>query len=220
MFDTIFVPRGAEESAVRRAVARGQAPRIVATGIGPHAATRAAREALATAPERVLVTGLCGLLSPALLVGDALVYRDVRRAGGRPLPLDERLSDAVAARIPGAQTGIHGVDSERVVTSVADKATLAAEAGADAVDMETYAIARALIAAGARVAVVRIGSDGAYDDLPELDRALDGSGGLDAVALGLALLRRPRAGLRLARNATRALRALERAVGSLMAVVP
>jgi adenosylhomocysteine nucleosidase len=221
MFDVIFVPRGAEESAVRRAAGRERAPvRIVATGIGPHAAARAATGALAAAPARVLVTGLCGLLSPAFVVGDALVYRDIRRDGGRPLALDETLSEAIAARLPGVQTGIHAVDSARVVTSAADKAVLGRQAGAEAVDMESYAIASVMIAAGARVAVARIGSDGACDDLPDLDRALDGSGGLDGFALGLAMLRRPGAGFRLARNATRALRTLERAIRSLLAAVP
>jgi len=219
--DTTFVPRGAEERAVRRAIVRAQASvRVVVSGIGPHAATRAAERAGHDGPpERILVTGLCGLLSPAFIVGDALVYRDIRHNGDAPLLLDDRLSGALAARVPGAQTGIRALASESVVTSAADKVALGRSSGADAVDMESYALADVLGRAGDRVAVVRVGSDAAGDDLPELDRALDGSGGFDGLALALAMLRRPRAGLRLARNGTRALGALERVVYSLVASV-
>lgn len=218
VIDTIVVPRGAEADAVRRALSRARASvRVVTTGIGPYAAALAAEGALRDAPRNVLVTGLCGLLSPAFVVGDVLVYRDVRRDGEPALALDAALSDALAARSSGAQTGIHALASERVVTSSAVKALLARRSGADAVDMETHAIARVMGAAGARVAAVRVASDAVTDELPDLDRALDGSGGLDGLALALAMLRRPRAGVRLALGATRALRALERALYSLVA---
>jgi hypothetical protein len=85
--------------------------------------------------------------------------------------------------------------------------------------METAAITRTLQAAGVSVAALRVGSDGAADDLPELERALDGSGGLDGLALALAMCRHPIAGIRLARNGARALAGLERAVYALFATV-
>ena len=218
MIDTIFVPRGAEERAVRRALARSKATvTVVASGIGPHAAARAAETAGVERGSRILVTGLCGLLSPAFVVGDALAYRDIRRDGQAPLRLDNELSDLLASRVPGIQTGIHALASDRIVTTARDKATVGRRSGTAAVDMESYAFAEVLGRAGACVAVVRVGSDAAGDDLPDLDRALDGSGGLDGLALGLAMLRRPLAGLRLARNGTRALAALERVVYALVA---
>jgi hypothetical protein len=66
------------------------------------------------------------------------------------------------------------------------------------------------------VAVVRVASDGSNDTLPELDRALDGAGGMDGLALALAMLRRPVSGFRLAVNGTRALRALRDCVEALL----
>jgi nucleoside phosphorylase len=216
VIDAIFVPRGAEENAVRRGLDRARViARIITTGIGPHAAARAAQSARTRPLERVLVTGLCGLLSPAFVVGDTLVYRDVRRDREEPLALDETWSEALAARLPGAQTGIRALASSRVVTSAAVKAALARRTGAHAVDMESYDLADVLTRAGAKVAVIRVGSDAAAHDLPDLNRAVDGSGGLDGIALALAMLRRPRAGLRLAFDASRALRALERAIYAL-----
>ena len=218
MISTIFVPRGAEADAVRGAAVRARSNvRIVETGIGPVAAAFATDEALAAAPiGTALVTGLCGVLSPAFGVGETLVYRDIRHDGGPLLCLERELGDALARRLPGAQTGIHALASARIVTSAAEKIALAARTGTDAVDMESHAVAERLQREGFPVAVVRVASDGAADSLPELERALDGAGGMDALALALAMTRRPRAGLRLAINGSRALRVLRRTVETLL----
>lgn len=218
MIETIFVPRGAEADAVRAAAARaGSSPRIVETGIGPLAASRAVDEALRAAPcGTTLVTGLCGLLSPAFAVGETLVYSELRRDGGPALGLERSLGDAVAERVPGALTGIRAYASDRIVESPEEKHALALRTRAEAVDMESYALAERLQAGGVPVAVVRVGSDSAADRLPELDRALNGSGGMDGAALALAMLRDPAAGLRLARNGVRALGALRRTIEAIL----
>ena len=218
MIETIFVPRGAEADAVRFAKARaGSNVRVVETGIGPLAARQAADEARGTVPVgTALVTGLCGLLSPAFAGGETLVYREVRRDGAPTLALDRALGDALAAKLPGAQTGIRAFASDRIVESPAAKHELARRTETDAVDMESYALAEVLQREGVAVAVVRVGSDGVDDALPELDRSLDGSGGMDGVALALAMLRHPVAGARLAINGLRALGALRRSVEALL----
>jgi hypothetical protein len=82
--------------------------------------------------------------------------------------------------------------------------------------MESYALADALAGAGVAVGVVRVASDAVGDDLPELGRALDGSGGMDDFALALALVRSPVAAARLIANATKSLRALNAAVRALV----
>jgi nucleoside phosphorylase len=188
---------------------------VTTTGIGPLAAERAARGLLfASAPERVIVLGLCGLLAPAFRVGDSLVYREIVTPDER-FAFDRELSGLVADRAPGSQSGIRAFASESIVTQAVDKRMLAERYAAQAVDMETAALARILQPAGVALAALRVGSDGASDDLPALDRALDGSGGMDGLALALAMLRRPLAGARLARNGTRALAALERTVRAL-----
>ncbi|GAC1309890.1 MAG: hypothetical protein NVSMB19_23860 [Vulcanimicrobiaceae bacterium] len=214
MIDTIFVPRGSEERAVRKAVARaGSHVRIVITGIGPLAGERAAREALAGPTlDAALVTGLCGVLSPAFAVGDTLVYSELAHAHEPPVVLDPALAQSVSERLPDALTGIRAIASERVVTTAREKLQLGERYRAQAVDMESRAIVQRLSERRIGVCVARVASDGVFDDLPELDRALDGSGGIDGFALALAMLRRPLAGARLARNGSRALAALERTV--------
>jgi nucleoside phosphorylase len=219
VISTIFVPRGAEADAVRRAAARARSNvRVVETGIGPIAAARAADEALARAPVgTVLVTGLCGLLSPSFAVGDALVYGEIARGNdGAALALARDLGGALAAKIPNAQTGIRALASERIVTSAREKTELGERTHADAVDMESLAIVERLQQRNVPVAVVRVASDGSSDTLPELDRALDGAGGMDGLALALAMLRHPALGIRLAFNGTRALRALRDCVEALL----
>ncbi|GAC1307438.1 MAG: hypothetical protein NVSMB21_11430 [Vulcanimicrobiaceae bacterium] len=214
MIDTIFVPRGSEVRAVRRALLRARSSiRVVITGVGPLAGDRAAREALAGPTlDAALVTGLCGVLSPAFEVGETLVYAEFVAAASPPLVLNRTLATLVASRVPGAQTGIRAFASQRVIAAAAEKVALGRRHDAQAVDMESRAIAERLRERDVAVCVARVASDGAAHDMPDLDRALDGSGGIDAFALALAMLRRARAGARLARHGTRALAALERAV--------
>lgn len=216
MVETIFVPRGAEERAVRAALGRDSNVRVVSSGIGPLAAARAADDALAAARfGTALVTGLCGALSPAFVVGDALVYRELRAAERRPLALEHALADGIACRLPGAQTGVVGFSAERIVELPSEKRALAARYDATAVDMENYAFVDRLGRAGVAVAVVRIVSDGLRDELPQLGRALDGTGGIDVSALALTLLRTPRRSVRFVgavRMALRQLRDTVRAV--------
>ena len=219
MIDTIFVPRGAEERAVRRALGRAAAPqRVVATGIGPLAASLAVHDALAgPTMGRALVVGLCGLLSPAFAVGETLVYGEIVSATEATVTIDRELASDVARTLGRIQSGIRALGVADVVTSGFEKLDLGRRYDAQAVDMESLPIVRALQRAGVAVAVARVGSDAASDDLPDLHMALDGSGGLDGFALALAMLRRPVAGARLARNGTRALAALEATIGVLLA---
>ena len=217
MIDAIFVQRGSEERAVRRALVRARSgTRVIVTGIGSRAAERAVEGTAGIALRAALVTGLCGLLSRAFDVGDALVYSSARDGDAPLVTFDRALSEAVAWRVPGVQTGIRAVHAPSVVTRAVDKRALHERFRADAVDMESLSLAASLQRRNVAVAALRVGSDGVDDDLPELARALDGSGGIDRFALALAMLRRPLSGARLARNGMRALAALESAVYAAM----
>jgi hypothetical protein len=145
------------------------------------------------------------------------VYRELLAEACEPLPLDASLGKAVAARLSASQTGIRGLTTDHILTTAERKRAAAARFGAQAVDMESYPLALRLQRAGVAVAVARVGSDAAGDDLPAVDRALDGSGGMDGFALALAMLREPPAGARLAFGATRALRELERVIAAIAA---
>ena len=80
--------------------------------------------------------------------------------------------------------------------------------------MESLALLRRLTDAGSAVAVVRVVSDGVEDDLPDLNAAVGADGSLSGSGLLAVAWRRPGAALRMARNGSRALGALERAIGT------
>jgi hypothetical protein len=210
-WDAIVVPRGAELQAVRRGWS-APAPAFVAIPAG-----RSAGAAVADRPagERVLVLGLCGALDPALRVGDVVVY-DRMIAGNVAYPLDAELTAALGAAF--SRGPVAGIAAPGVVDTAAAKRALAAEHGAAAVDMEGGVLAAAFARSGGRCAMLRVVSDDAHGDLPDLRDVYTPGGDLRAFALALALLRTPARSVRFVRNAQTALRALERAASRLAAL--
>jgi nucleoside phosphorylase len=192
--------------------------RVEAIGLGPVAAARSTREALARGSlGRALLVGLCGLTSPAFVPGDILVYGTIRTLERAPLACDPDLSRAVAGAVPGSQSGIRALGVAAVVTSAHEKRALGERFGVQAVDMESFDVLEILRANGVPAAVLRVASDGIDDDLPDFGSAIDAEGNLDQTGVARAMLARPLAGLRMAAGGLRALAALERAV-SLLAV--
>lgn len=179
--------------------------------MGADAARRAAEAALARGPlGAALIVGLCGFLAPELRTGEPAIYESIR-SNGSVLQPDRELRDLLGAALPGA-TRVRAVQSAGIVWSSSVKASLARAASAQAVDMESFTLIDCLRRAGVRVAVVRVGSDAAGDDLPDLSAAFDAQGQLRPPELTRAMLRRPAAALRLVRNGLRALASLERSV--------
>ncbi len=162
---------------------------------------------------RALVVGLCGFLVPEFGVGDVAIYGSIRAERGS-LEIDPELLRELAAALPSARS-VRGVESAAIVTSPRAKADLALRFGAHAVDMESFALVERLKFGGVSAAIVRVGSDVSGDELPDLSGALDAAGNLHPLSAARALLRRPAAGLRLARNGLRALAVLERTVEQL-----
>ncbi len=220
---------------MRNAVARTRSPaRIEVCGIGPAAALAAAERALAgPAMHGAVVVGLCGLLAPELNVGDVLVYGSIVSSNGdrrgleaasptdgldpTSATLDPALASLVCEALPGARGGIRAVESPALVATAEAKRALAQSSAAQAVDMESLTLVARLATAGVPAAVVRVGSDRCDDDLPDLGAAVDARGDLVPWRVAMAMLRRPGAGVRLARNGMRALRALEASVEQLCA---
>jgi hypothetical protein len=220
--DTLLVPRGSEERVVRRALRdAGGELRVEAIGLGPVSAARSTREALARGSlGRTLLVGLCGLTSPAFVPGDALVYSAIRTFEREALACDPELSRAVAAAVPGSQSGVRALGVAAVVTNALDKRALGERFAVQAVDMESFDVLEILRANGIPAAVLRVASDGVNDDLPDLGSAIDAEGNLDPTGVARAMLARPLAGARMAAGGLRALAALQRAVALLVAQAP
>ena len=224
MIDAVFVPRGAEERAVRAGLRRRGLPRrspgagvaVYSTGIGSSSAIAAAEAVIASGvPRRVLVTGLCGSLDERFRPGDALLYASIEDSDGIPLATDKDLTEAVQRAVPWALSGIRALSVERVVTKASERRALAQRGGCHAVDMESLPLLARMHRAGASVAILRVVSDGVDDDLPDLNSAIDAAGNLDGKALARACLVSPLAALRMTLGATAGLRALRSSLRAL-----
>jgi hypothetical protein len=200
-FDAIVVPRGAEARAVERGWPAPR-PALLVVPAGAAAGSKLAGGAL---PGTALVLGVCGALDPALQVGDIVVYARVAD-GADIIELDRELAAACAAAC--ATTPVGAANVARVVDSPAAKAALRAATGAAVIDMEGASIARALQRRSVRVAMVRVVSDAAAGQLPDLSDVYAADGTLRPLALARALVRTPGRSAQFIVHAVHALRML------------
>ena len=130
------------------------------TGVGPEAAAENAAALLAWQRPRLLIsTGFAGGLDPRLTTGDLVVATNFSEPG-----LVEKCRAHLAAN---AHAFFGTLTSQpHAAETVAQKAALARETGALAVDMETASIAAACARAGVPLLAVRAISDSALEPLP------------------------------------------------------
>jgi adenosylhomocysteine nucleosidase len=167
----------------------GNPVRVLLTGIGAEAASRAMSWALSSPTDLCISSGFAGALRPSACVGDVLAARVVRRAG-RELAVASDHELMTAATDAGARRVDRFLTSEHLVVSAAEKLELADDA--DAVEMESFVIMAEAARRGVRAVSVRAVSDTADSTLPfDFDRARDKEGKLRFSRLLLELARRP-----------------------------
>ncbi len=114
--------------------------------------------------EALLSCGIAGGLDPELPTGAVVLGRKVRSVHGL-LHANDALSDALAARLPGAVQGIVAA-SDAVIDSPIAKRSLHHSYGALAVDMESFGLGRAALDLGIPFAILRVVADPANRALP------------------------------------------------------
>ncbi len=157
-----------------KAEARLLAPlnaRVFVGGGTVQGANDAARRAIEAGATSLVSFGLAGGLNPALQPGAILVPTRIL-VRGRLVSTDEALSDAL-----GGFTISDLLSSDTVVASVAGKAERWADMHADAVDMESGAVAEAARKAELPCAALRAICDPATRALPPAAVAALGRGG-------------------------------------------
>ena len=162
------------------------------SGIGPHAATAAARKLASRGSEAIISWGIAGGLSSTLSIGDLVVPEQVRR-DERLYPVDATLRAALAHRLG---VPIHGgtlITTSEVIRTPETKAELHRAHGVVAVDMESAAIAEVAAEHGIAFAAIRAISDTASDPLPRgMTLAVDPeTGSLRPSGVARLLLTRP-----------------------------
>lgn len=155
---------------------------VEAGGGTPEGAAAAAERLIARGVTGLVSFGLAGGLNPAVRPGAVIVPETVL-AGGAVFHADA----ALAARFGGFAGGPL-LAGTKIVASAADKARMHAATGADAVDLESGAVARA----GLPFAVVRAICDPAERTLPPAAMIpLRRGGGVDLGRILLSVARRP-----------------------------
>lgn len=163
--------------------------------------------------EEVVIVGLCGSLDPALRVGEVVVCESVMREGVTT-PCDPALTERLAERLRARRGRALTVD--RVVTARDERARLYERSGASVVEMEGAYLVPQLVARDCKVTMVRIVSDDARRDLPDIADAIAPDGTLRPLVLARAFARAPLAALRFSLDARRALAVLSSTTAQLI----
>lgn len=141
------------------------------SGMGPDAAAASARALIRAGAGALASFGLAGGLDPTLAAGDICLPREVMT---RQLPAiatadhwRDRVLAALIARGPRGHL-IEGslVSSAEIVGSIADKSELFGATGAQAVDMESFAVAEVASTHRLPFIALRVVIDRARDELP------------------------------------------------------
>ena len=179
---------------------------LVCGGIGAEAARRAAEAAIVLfSPGIIYSAGFAGALTPELKIGDVVEPRRVVNA-----------SDGSATNL---DCGDGVLVSFTSVATPAQKLKLRESYGAQAVDMEAAAVARAAEARGIRFGVVKAISDEMDFAFSEMDRFVDADGRFSEFRFAVYAALRPWLWPRvakLARDSSRASEALCRALQKLI----
>ena len=180
---------------------------LVCGGIGADAARRAAEAVIVLySPDLLYSVGYAGALDPTFKVGDVLIPAQVING-----------SDGSRADLSKGQ-GI--LLSQSAVATVAQKSRLRESYGAQAIDMEASAVARAAEARGVGFRAIKVISDEFNFELPALGRFVDGEGRFHQARFTLHALVRPWLWLpllHLAGNSARATRSLCAEIGEILA---
>lgn len=156
-------------------------------------------------PRSLLLIGLCGSLNPQYTVGDVVLCDRVNQ-----IPCDSELTAIIANRLQNRSL-VRGnsYTSDRFLATAQAKKACRQQHNADVVDMEGIAVLEPLQQAGIAVAMLRVISDDATHNLPDLNDTIDSEGRLRSRSLALAFLRQPLNALRLIQGALRGLKVLQ-----------
>jgi len=213
----ILVPQGAEHRAVCNGLRRHlNPPTVFPIPVGELAViaylTQLHQAGCLPPGHQVLIMGLCGGLSPDLVVGDGVLYKTCTRSSnpaGTPLECDRELFVAIQKALNNSLRDVAAVTSDRVISRAIDKQQLAQQVSADVVDMEGFATLRLLQEFGLSVAMLRVVSDDCQHDIPNLAQAFDANGSLKPGALAMAMIKQPSAALRLIQGSMHSLKILQ-----------
>ena len=218
LFNTILVPQGAEYQSVYRGLNKidsGSLPQVLPIPLGINGLTKSLTERnwQMQTQQNILVMGLCGSLSPQYQIGDIVLYRDCLFSSPSSLQkkhTDLPLTNTVNHLLHENISLVTALTSDRLIYSAQEKLNLGQRYQASVVDMEGFALLSFLQKLNSRVVMLRVVSDNARDDIPNLNRAIDSTGKLQTIPMAIAMVRQPLAATRLITGAIQGLKVLQK----------
>ncbi len=221
--DAILVPQGQEYQTVCRAIAKTSAclP-IIPIPVGIIPARNYLKKWLESEDPQnsltnFLLCGLCGSLSKNHKIGDIVVCQNYIYVSSSncvsQLECEPELLTYLQEKVTPKPDLVKGLTGDRVICSALEKRDLNKKYRADVVDMEGFGIETILKETGKRrLGTIRVVSDDALQDLPNLADAIDEGGNLLPLPLAIAMLKKPLAAKRLIWGSLRSLQVLERVI--------
>ena len=210
MSTLILVPQGAEYQAVCRGLGRvtSSSPQVLAMPMGIEPVRQYLQQLTHNEENRILMMGLCGSLSQNYQVGDIVLYQNCFYQGNL-----QECHNSFTADIHN-QLGDHvslvkGLTSDRIISTAKEKHHLHQQSSAEVVDMEGYAFLEFFQELPkVQVAILRVVSDDAHHDIPNITSAISADGSLQPLPLAWELICQPLAGIRLITGSLKGLKAL------------
>lgn len=162
----------------------------------------------------VLLMGLCGSLTPHYNVGDIVLYQSCVYQSPVDSQLlekktDPNLTNLLYDKLQGKASLVTALTSDHIIDSALEKQHLGQLYNTKVVDMEGFAALNILSQAGIAVAMVRVISDDAHQNMPNISSAISPDGTLLPLPLAIGMMRQPIAATRLIRGSLNGLRVLE-----------
>lgn len=218
--DTIVVPQGAEYQAVCRGVRKARVDRlqVISIPIGTKKIEQTLTgysEELSNA-QNILIMGLCGGLSKQYTVGNTVLYENCLNMAGGQVDLESDLTKSIQQKL--SVDLVAGLTSDRLVCRATEKLKLSQAYPVSVIDMEGYDYVKEFQQRKKSVAMVRVVSDDAMGNIPNLSVAIDGDGNLKIIPTAIAFLKQPVAAIRLISGSLTALKTLQNTTQQLFCV--
>ena len=110
---------------------------------------------------------------------------------------------------------VTALTSDRLIWSAQEKQNLGKQYQASVVDMEGFALLDALQSQNVRVAMLRVVSDNARDNIPNLQNVIDSQGKLQTIPMAIVMVQQPLAATRLITGSLKGLKILQQITAEL-----
>ena len=212
---TILVPQGAEYQAVCRGLSRvpSSQTKVLAIPMGIEPVRQYLQQLTHCAENRILMMGLCGSLSKNYQVGDIVLYQNCLYQGNLQEGENSFTAD-IHNQLGDRVSLVKGLTSDRILCKSTQKRQLHEQYSADVVDMEGYPLLEFFqqssdaVSPQVQVAILRVVSDDAHHDIPNITSAISADGSLLPLPLAWKLIRQPLAATRLITGSLKGLKTL------------